>query len=255
MTAFDGSKPELEVRIGSVNYGLLTAVSTVSLELYPGEVLSILGPNGAGKTSLLKAVIGAVRTRGRQIRLRGEDCSRLPTWKLARQGLVYIPDGARCFPELTTEENLMIVAPENEANRATIGEVLKLFPRLKDRYKIPAGVLSGGERQMLSIARGLLLQPRVLLLDEPSAGLAPIVVNEVYKAIEVLCRERGISILLAEQNVKLAMEVSRRLVLLEHGKIVQKGLTQEFTLQALEEAYLGTSEPSAGDKQTAIKTE
>jgi branched-chain amino acid transport system ATP-binding protein len=249
MTATQAVKSAvLEVQIGSVNYGLLAAVSNIAFELNSGEILSILGPNGAGKTSLLKAIIGGVQTKGRKIRFKGQDCSKMSTWRLARQGLVYIPDGARCFPELTTEENLGIIAPVNPTSQALLEKVLKLFPRLKERYNTPAGVLSGGERQMLSIARGLLLQPQILLLDEPSAGLAPIVVNEVYQAIETLCREQGISILLAEQNVKLAMEVSNRLLLLEHGKIIQSGLTQDFTLQTLEEAYLGTSENSAGSR-------
>lgn len=234
-------KTVLSVQDLRVSYGAIEAVKGISFEIQEGEVVSLIGANGAGKTTTLRAISGLLPSKGK-ILLNGEDTGKIAPYNLVTHGLVHSPEGRGIFLNLTVEENLKLGAYRrtDTANLAEEFEhCFELFPRLKERLKAAAGTLSGGEQQMLSISRALLSKPKVLMLDEPSLGLAPRVVQQIFQIVQKLNSE-GMTILLVEQNARMALKVSHRAYVLETGKIRMSGegrvLLEDPQIQA---AYLG----------------
>ena len=208
-----------------VSYGKVEAVSGVSLEIKAGQIVTVIGPNGAGKTTLLAALMGLLPAQG-QIRYQGNDCSGLLTEERVRGGICLVPERRELFTEMTVEDNLILGAYTRWRDRVAVerdlGEVYARFPRLAERRTQLAGTLSGGERQMLSLGRALMTKPRLLLLDEPSLGLAPLIVREIFRIVTAL-RELGVSILLVEQNARAALETADFGYVLETGAIAHSG--------------------------------
>jgi branched-chain amino acid transport system ATP-binding protein len=234
----------LELRDIDVRYGRIRAVRGVSLEVGPGEIVAVLGANGAGKSSLLKAVMGLVPVAGGQVRFGDDDISGWTPGRRVREGLVLVPEGRRIVTSLTVHENLLMGAYARRDARAVEGEIAAIyarFPNLAARRDSPALVLSGGEQQMLAIGRGLLAAPKLMLLDEPSLGLSPRLVGEVFGLIAELNRTRGLAILLVEQNIAKALELAARAFVLELGRVVMEGAPDRLLADpALRDAYLGT---------------
>jgi branched-chain amino acid transport system ATP-binding protein len=201
-----------------VAYGAVPVLHGVSLRLEAGEVLALLGRNGAGKTTVLRAIMGLLRPRAGRIALDGADLTHLPAHEIPRRGLAYVPQGRRLFPYLTVEENLRMGLLVRGADRAALPPILELFPVLRERLRQPAGTLSGGEQQMLATARALCAGPRVLLMDEPTEGLAPVLVGRLLETIATL-RSRGVGVLLVEQKVDAALRVADRVALIDAGRI------------------------------------
>jgi branched-chain amino acid transport system ATP-binding protein len=232
----------LEVRDLQVAYGAANALWGVSLELGRGELLCVVGPNGAGKTTLIGALAGMLRARGGRIVFDGQDITRLPAHRFCEAGIALVPEGRRLFTGMTVQENLELgsLLPQAKAARQrTMAQVLELFPPLKEKLASPAGELSGGQQQMVAIARALMAQPRLLLLDEPSLGLSPRIVGDMFEAIRRINAD-GVSVLLVEQNVAMAMEVSQRAYVLEEGRMVAEGLPQELLARPeIQRVYLG----------------
>jgi branched-chain amino acid transport system ATP-binding protein len=231
----------LEVRDLSVSYGAIKALKSVSLSLSDGEIVTLIGANGAGKTTTLRAIMGLVPTAGGEVRYRGEPTRSTPTHKLVRDGLVLVPEGRIVFANLTVRENLEMGAYSRRDSGVAedYEKVYTLFPRLKERLKQTAGTLSGGEQQMLAMGRALMSKPRVLLLDEPSLGLAPIVVHAIFEAIEEIHRS-GVPVLLVEQNANAALRHSKRAYVLETGHVALEGTSAEVASNPkVKEAYLG----------------
>jgi len=231
----------LEVRDLSVSYGAIKALKSVSLTLSEGEIVTLIGANGAGKTTTLRAIMGLVPAAGGEVRYRGEPTRSTPTHKLVRDGLVLVPEGRIVFANLTVRENLEMGAYSRRDSgvASDYEKVYTLFPRLKERLKQTAGTLSGGEQQMLAMGRALMSKPRVLLLDEPSLGLAPIVVHAIFEAIEEIHRS-GVPVLLVEQNANAALRHSKRAYVLETGHVALEGTSAEVASNPkVKEAYLG----------------
>jgi branched-chain amino acid transport system ATP-binding protein len=206
-----------------VAYGQTPALTGVSLAVQAGEIVSIIGRNGVGKTTLMKTIIGLLRAGGGAITLGGEDITRLPAYERARRGIGYVPQGRMIFADLTVEENLLIGADLNRAGaRGLIEEVLEEFPLLRERYRQRGGTLSGGEQQMLALGRALVGGPRVLLLDEPSEGIQPSIVQEMEAKIAAINRARGLAIVLVEQNIEFAAALARRVYVMEKGRIARE---------------------------------
>ena len=206
-------------------YGKSHILHGVSLELREGEIVTLLGRNGAGKTTTLRSLVGLTRAREGTVRIFGRTTTDLPPYAIAAMGVGYVPEGRRVFANLTVEENLKV--PLDRPGPWTIPRVFELFPRLADRRRNKGRQLSGGEQEMLSIARALLLNPKILLLDEPSQGLAPLIVQEVLRVVASM-RDAGISVLLVEQNVRAAVEIADRAYVLDDGRIVFEGPAAEF---------------------------
>ena len=220
----------LELEQIRASYGAVRAVQGVSLTLRPGEAVTIVGANGAGKSTTLKAISGLVRPNGGSIRFEGQDLAGAPAYRVAELGIAHVPEGRRVFPDLTVRENLNLggYAPRAKPERqASLARVLDLFPRLKERVDQKAGTLSGGEQQMLAIGRGLMLMPKLIMLDEPSLGLAPIMVEAAYRGIAEIHRQ-GVAILLVEQNLQLALSFADRGYVLESGRVVIEGTSGEL---------------------------
>jgi len=220
----------LEVRQLDAFYGDARALENISIDVAPGEVVSIVGPNGAGKSTLVNTLCGIHRAARGTIVMDGADITRVAAHRVCRHGMAIVPEGRRIFPEMSVRENLVLGAyrPEARPRRdETLRWVHELFPRLSDRTGQLAGNLSGGEQQMLAIGRALMAEPRLLLLDEPSLGLAPIVVDEVFDVIRTI-NSAGVSVLLVEQNVQRALELSSRGYLLAEGRIVLGGRSDEL---------------------------
>ncbi len=236
-------KPILAVRDLRVSYGAIEAVKGISFEVYAGEVVSLIGANGAGKTTTLRAVSRLIVSEG-QIELNGKSIVQCAPHRLIDEGLVHSPEGRGIFLNLTVEENLKLGAFRRKDVKdfpAEVEECFKLFPRIKERLKASAGTLSGGEQQMLSISRALLAKPKILMLDEPSLGLAPRIVQQIFQIIRTL-NKAGMTILLVEQNARMALKVSHRAYVLETGKVRLSGegraLLENSEIQA---AYLGVT--------------
>ena len=221
------------------SYGKVVALAGVSLSVREGEIVAILGANGAGKTTLLNAISGVVPANGGDIFLSGGAIRGLKPWQLSRLGLSHVPEGREIFPSMTVEDNLRVVEPLGDGPAFTVDDVLRMFPRLQQRFDQQAGGLSGGEQQMLAIARGLMNRPRLMLFDEPSLGLSPLISKQVLATIAEL-RERGVSSLLVEQNMRAALKVSQRAYVLRVGRIVKQGDSYEISqAEDMREAYLG----------------
>jgi branched-chain amino acid transport system ATP-binding protein len=238
-----GGLAMLEVRDLAVRYGSFEALRGVSLRIEPGEVVVLLGANGAGKSTLFRALSGLVAPAAGSVLLEGRDVTRLPAHRLVAEGIAQAPEGKHLFPEASVAKNLRLGGyvrrRQPEVVRAAMEEVYALFPALLDKAGDPAGTLSGGQQQMLAIGRALMAGPRLLLLDEPSLGLAPLVVEEVFASIARI-NERGTSVLLAEQNAYAALKVAVRGYVLEEGSVVFEG-TQETLMDNPEvrRAYIG----------------
>lgn len=232
----------LEVSDLHAGYGALTVLHGVAFSVEDGGISALLGANGAGKTTTLRAVCGMVKPKG-TIVLAGEPIAGRATEDIVRRGVAHVPDGRGTFLDLTTEENLRIGA-YTRRDRAGVAQDLascyEYFPRLKERRHQQAGTLSGGEQQMLAISRALMLRPKLLLLDEPSFGLAPMVVREIFRIMEVIRRERAVGILLVEQNASLALEVADHAYVLETGRVVLGGPAEAVRQdETVRKSYLG----------------
>ena len=206
-------------------YGKSHILHGVGLDVREGEIVTLLGRNGAGKTTTLRSLVGLTHARQGTVRIFGENTTDWPPFRVAALGVGYVPEGRRIFSNLTVEENLKV--PLEKAGPWTIARIYELFPRLAERKTNKGRQLSGGEQEMLAIARALLLNPKILLLDEPSQGLAPLIVQEVFKIVSS-ARQQGISVLLVEQNVRAAVEVADRAYVLDDGKVVYSGRAAEF---------------------------
>ncbi|HEX9126124.1 MAG TPA: ABC transporter ATP-binding protein [Methylomirabilota bacterium] len=232
----------LELRGVEVAYGDLPALRDVSVSLEAGETLSVVGANGAGKTTMLRAISGLMRPRAGRILLDGERLDSLPSHAIVGRGVVQVPEGRKIFPSLTVLENLELgsyIAAAKARRREGLEQVFGLFPRLKERERQAAGTMSGGEQQMLAIGRALMARPRVLMLDEPSLGLAPIMVREIFRIIGEINR-LGMTVLLVEQNTRQALALSQRGYVLENGRVVLEGSGAELLgNEHVRRAYLG----------------
>jgi branched-chain amino acid transport system ATP-binding protein len=226
-----------------VRYGPVVAVQSVSLDVQQGEIVALLGANGAGKSSLLNAVAGLVPVASGRVVFRGAEIQRLPPEKIVRRGIALTPEGRRVFPRLSVENNLRLGGATRWRDKAALAgarqRVHELFPVLDERRRQAGGTLSGGQQQMLAIARSLMAQPQLLLLDEPSLGLAPILVEQIFELIARL-REEGTTILLVEQNVHRALEIADRAYVLVNGRVDSQGRAGDLLRSAeIEQAYLG----------------
>ena len=232
----------LEVRDLQVAYGAAPALWGVSLDVRVGEMVCVVGPNGAGKTTLINAIAGILRARGGRIVFEGRDITELPPHRFCEAGIAIVPEGRRLFTGMSVLENLELGSylPAAKAKRKdSLEAALALFPVLREKLASPAGELSGGQQQMVAIARALMARPRLLLLDEPSLGLSPLIVHAVFAAIRKINAE-GVSVLLVEQNVVMAMEVSSRAYVLEEGRIVAEGEPDALLARPeIQRAYLG----------------
>lgn len=236
----------LEIADMSVTYGRHRALRGVSVTVRPAEIVTILGANGAGKSSLLNAIAGLVeKGPDSRVRLDDRDLSRLPPYEIVEQGIALVPEGRGIFNDLTVRENLALGAFAKRARaheKQHIDEVMDLFPRLQERLGQVVGTMSGGERQMVAIGRALMSNPTVLMLDEPSLGLSPVLTAELFKALPKI-RDRQRSVLLVEQNVKRSLEISDRAYLLENAQIVGEGRASDLLQQDnIRAAYLGQEE-------------
>ena len=232
----------LEVRGLQVAYGEVTALWGVSFDVRPGEIVALVGGNGAGKTTTLKTLSGLLRPRAGTARLDGVPLETLPTTEIVARGLVHVPEGRKLFPEMTVADNLLLgafsrTARPHQADR--LAQVFETFPALRERSRQLAGTLSGGEQQMVAIGRGLMAGPKILMLDEPSLGLAPIMVDEMFRVIETIHRA-GVTVLLVEQNTEHALAIAQRGFVLESGRVALSGTGPELLADArVREAYLG----------------
>ncbi len=206
-------------------YGKSHILHGVGLEVREGEIVTLLGRNGAGKTTTLRSIMGLTRARQGSVRIFGQETTAWPPYRIAATGVGYVPEGRRVFAALTVEENLKV--PLERPGPWTIPRIYQLFPRLEERRMSRGGQLSGGEQEMLAIARALLLNPKLLLLDEPSQGLAPLIVQDVFNIV-VAMRKEGMSVLLVEQNVRAAVAIADRAYVLEDGEMVYQGPAAEF---------------------------
>ena len=232
----------LEVANIRVSYGAAPAISDVSLFIEAKDLVVVVGPNGAGKTTLINALAGLHPIDSGSLRMEGRELSRLSAHRYCDEGIALVPEGRRLFTSLSVKENLELGSYRSGA-RALRGESMKevcaIFPVLEEKLDAPAGTLSGGQQQMLAIARALMARPRLLLLDEPSLGLAPGIVLELFRVIREI-NARGVAVLLVEQNVASALDIARRAYVLEEGRIVAQGAPQELTGQPhIQRAYLG----------------
>ena len=232
----------LEVQDIQVYYGMIQALKGVSFSVNEGEVIALIGANGAGKTTTLHTVTGLLRAKSGHIIYDGQDITKVPPHKIVTMGMAHVPEGRRVFANMTVLQNLKMGAftrsDKNEID-ATIEKVYKRFPRLKERQNQTAGTLSGGEQQMLAMGRALMSQPKIILMDEPSMGLSPLLVKEIFKIIRQVNRN-GVTVLLVEQNAKMALEIANRAYVLETGTIKMEGEATELANNIeVRKAYLG----------------
>lgn len=232
----------LEVRDLEVNYGSINAIKKISFDVNEGEVIALIGANGAGKTTTLHTITGLLRAKSGSVMFEGKELLKTPPHKIVEMGMAHVPEGRRIFQQLTVYKNLTLGAFTRK-DKGAIEESLRMvyskFPRLEERKKQIAGTLSGGEQQMLAMGRALMSKPKIVLMDEPSMGLSPLLVAEVFKIIEEI-RKSGTTVLLVEQNAKKALEIADRAYVLETGRIVLSGDAHELmNNDSVKKAYLG----------------
>ena len=240
MTAGNG-EPILEVRDLVVSYGAIKALKGISIRLMADEIVTLIGANGAGKSTTLRAIVGLVPPAAGDVRFDGDSTRGVATFRLVRRGLILVPEGRAIFANLSVRENLELgaYARRDREIGSDLERVLGIFPRLKERIRQTAGTLSGGEQQMLAISRALMSRPRVLLLDEPSLGLAPLLVHTIFEAIEQI-HKQGTPVLLVEQNANAALRHSNRAYVLETGSVALEGASADVAANPrVKEAYLG----------------
>lgn len=231
----------LQINNINTHYGQIQALHDVSVEIDKGEIVTLIGANGAGKTTLMMTICGDPQASSGSVIFDGEELTGINTPDIMRKGLAIVPEGRRVFSAMTVEENLFMGAYFRDKGEAqkTVEHVLELFPRLEERYKQRAGTMSGGEQQMLAIGRALMSKPRLLLLDEPSLGLAPIIIQQIFDIIERL-RDEGVTIFLVEQNANQALRIADRGYVLENGRIVKTDTGHNLlTDESVRQAYLG----------------
>lgn len=230
----------LKVEGIDVYYGVIRALKEVSLTVNDGEIVTLIGANGAGKTTTLKTISGLIRPRKGKITFNDHDLTKMAPHEITSLGILQVPEGRRVFGNLTVMENLLMGAYLRKDDISKeLGWVFSLFPRLKERQKQRAGTLSGGEQQMLAIARALMGKPRVMLLDEPSLGLAPLLVLNIFETIQEI-NKQGVTILLVEQNAYMALQIAHRAYVIETGRVVMEGTGKELlNNEAVKKAYLG----------------
>ena len=232
----------LEVKDLEVYYGVIQAIKGVSFEVNQGEVIALIGANGAGKTTILHTVTGLLSPKRGQVIFEGKDITRVPAHKIVSMGMAHVPEGRRGFAELSVYENLKMGAYTRKDRgeiEESLANVYKRFPRLEERKNQMAGTLSGGEQQMLAMGRALMSKPKIILMDEPSMGLSPILVNEIFDIIQAVS-ESGTTVLLVEQNAKKALSIADRAYVLETGNIVLEGKAKDLLEDdSIKKAYLG----------------
>jgi branched-chain amino acid transport system ATP-binding protein len=232
----------LEVRNLSVGYGGAPAIVDIEIDVEAGEIVSVIGPNGAGKSTLINAIAGILRAQAGTLRVGGVDLTGVAAHRICRHGIALVPEGRRLFVGMSVEENLEIGCYRPEARKVrdeSLARVYDLFPVLRERRHQIAGTLSGGQQQMVAVGRALMAGPRLLLLDEPSLGLAPAIVGELFRALRTIHAE-GVAMLLVEQNVAQALDIADRAYVLEEGRIVATGLPDQLLAQSrIREVYLG----------------
>lgn len=232
----------LSVKNLEVYYGMIQAIKGISFDVNEGEVIALIGANGAGKTTILHTITGLVNAKRGSIEYEGQQVTKLPAHKIVSLGMAHVPEGRRVFAELTVLENLKMGAftrKDSKEIEESIEMVYKRFPRLKERKNQIAGTLSGGEQQMLAIGRALMSKPKLILMDEPSMGLSPLFVSEIFKIIKEISAS-GTTVLLVEQNAKKALEIADRAYVLETGKVVLEGdATELMNNESVKKAYLG----------------
>jgi len=233
------------IKVNNINvgYGDVQVLYDVSLDIKDGELVAVIGANGAGKTTLLRAISGVLKATSGTIEFEEQEISNRPPDKIVAKGIVHIPEGRLLFPNMSVRENLMMGAyltRDAEIKKEQMRAVYEMFPQLKERETQLAGTLSGGEQQMLAIGRGLMASPRLLMLDEPSLGLAPMLVQQVFDLAQQINRDFGVTILLVEQNVRKSCEISNRVFVLENGRVVLSGSGKNMLENDhVREAYLG----------------
>lgn len=230
----------LEVKNLHVSYGAIKAIKGIDLHVKRGEVVSILGANGAGKTTTLRTISGLLKSTEGSILFDGQEITKVPAHEIVSLGMSHSPEGRKVFGTLSVEENLLMGAYSlKEYDKKTLNWIYEILPRLKERENQMAGTLSGGEQQMLAIGRAIMSKPKLLILDEPSLGLAPVLVKGIFKAIKEIS-ETGVTVLIVEQNAKAALKLSDRGYVLELGKITHKGSSDDLlNSKVIQEAYLG----------------
>lgn len=232
----------LKIKDLDVYYGGIHALDSISFEITEGEIVTLVGSNGAGKSTVLKSISNLIKIRGGSIVFNGEDITKTSSEKIVGKGLIHVPEGRRIFNKLTVEENLLMgsyLRKDKNGIKSDLEYVYTLFPRLKERFKQMGGTLSGGEQQMLAIGRGIMSKPKLLALDEPSMGLAPIVIDEIFDAVVGL-NKKGLTVLLVEQNANIALAIADRGYVVESGKIAFSGNGKDLLNdERVKKIYLG----------------
>ncbi|NLY48451.1 MAG: ABC transporter ATP-binding protein [Clostridiales bacterium] len=232
----------LEVKDLQVFYGVIQAIKNISFKVNEGEIIALIGANGAGKTTILQTISGLITPKQGEILYNGTDLKKIPAYKIVAMGVAHVPEGRRVFSQLTVYENLLMGAYTRNDKKdieETLRQVYKRFPRLEERKNQMAGTLSGGEQQMLAMGRALMSKPKIILMDEPSMGLSPILVEEVFDIIQSI-NKSGTTVLLVEQNAKKALSIAHRAYVIETGKIVLEGDAKELmNNESVKKAYLG----------------
>jgi branched-chain amino acid transport system ATP-binding protein len=232
----------LQVKNLDTSYGFLQILWDVSLNIAEGEFVGLIGPNGAGKTTTLRSIAGLLAPQGGEITFRGQSIGGMPAYKISRMGISYVSEDLNLFTDMSVRENLLLgayVVKDKQKQLEELDFVYSLFPRLKERENQLAGTMSGGERKMLAIARGMMSAPQLMLVDEPSLGLAPHLVTDVFHSLQTL-QKAGVTVLLVEQRVNVTLEISDRAYVMEHGRIVLEGPASQLKAnEHVREAYLG----------------
>ena len=231
-------KKILETKNLNAYYGDFQALFEVSIDLFEGEIISIIGANGAGKSTFMKAVTGLIRKVENDINLKGNSIKNLRADEIARKGIAMVPEGRKLFPSLTVEENLLIGGQINRLGPWNLNSIYELFPDLYDKKDMPSNLLSGGQQQMAAIGRALMSNPEILLFDEISLGLAPIIIKNIYQNMPVVVKD-GMSAIVVEQDISKAIEISDRVYCLQEGKIALSGVSKKLTREEISKAYFG----------------